>query len=31
MVAMAIDRPFAGQVQISAEPLQQVYEHFKGG
>ena len=31
MVAVAIDRPFAGEVQISPEPLQQIYEHFKAG
>ncbi len=31
MVAVAIDRPFAGHVQIGPEPLQQIYEHFKTG
>jgi hypothetical protein len=31
MIAVAIDRPFAGQVQISPEPLQQIYEHFHAG
>ncbi len=31
MIAVAIDRPFAGQVQISAEPLQEIYAHFHAG
>jgi hypothetical protein len=30
VVAVAIDRPFAGQVKISAEPLIEVHEHFQG-
>ncbi|HEY1492658.1 MAG TPA: DUF4239 domain-containing protein [Steroidobacteraceae bacterium] len=29
VVAVAIDRPFAGRVKISPESLQQVYEHFR--
>ncbi len=30
VVAIAIDRPFAGQVKISAEPLTDVLAHFQG-